>query len=204
MFSATHKMIAELVCDHIHDELGVTLDLKAFRFGSIAPDLKPSMRTIKHTRNGSFDLVKEIGNALIEIKNPITQISMKDFSYKLGVIIHFVCDYFCTPHNDRKYKNIIKHLRYEKGLEKYAFKRKNWNVPALNNAIVNNMWKNTSFEQIIVDKTKEYNNTSASFYSDMEFAIIVSTMATLNIVKQSLAYNRANKFGIADIHFLPA
>lgn len=204
MFSATHKMIAEIVCDHIHDELGVTLDFKAFRYGSIAPDLKLSMRTIKHTRKGSFGLVKELGNGLIEMKSPIKKMSMRDFSYKLGVIIHFVCDYFCTPHNDRKYKNIIRHLRYEKRLERYALKRRDWNIPTLNEAIVNNMWKDSSFEQIIVDKTKEYHDTSASFYSDMEFAIIVSTMAALNIVKTSLANNRVNEFDITGINFMPA
>lgn len=203
MYSATHKMIAAIVHEHIQDELGVTLDLKAFKSGSIAPDIRPSMRTIKHTRKGSYELVRNLGNRLIDNEYSSTELSMKEFSYKLGIIIHFVCDYFCTPHNNEKYKNIVKHLTYEKRLESFAFRKDDWNIPSLNEAIVNNLWKVTSFEKVIMDKSKEYYESSESFYNDMEFAITVSTLTTLIIVRKALVFNRSN-INVTGIKFMPA
>jgi len=205
MYSATHKMIAAIVHGHIQDELGVSLDLKAFKSGSIAPDIRLSMRTIKHNRKGSYDLVRSIGNGLIDNDYSTEEISMKEFSYKLGIIIHFVCDYFCTPHNNEKYKNIVKHLTYEKRLESFAFKKADWNIPSLNEAIVNNLWKVSSFEEVIMDKSKEYYETSkTSFSNDMEFAITVSTLTTLIIVRKALVFNRSNNIGVTGIKFMPA
>jgi hypothetical protein len=115
-----------------------------------------------------------------------------------------VCDYFCTPHNNEKYKNIIKHLTYEKRLERFALKKEDWNIPTLNEAIVNNLWKVSSFEKVIMDKSEEYYETSESFYNDMEFAITVSTLTTLIIVRKALAFNRSNNIGVTGIKFMPA
>lgn len=204
MFGATHKLVANIVYEHIKNELGVCLDLKSFKNGSIAPDIRLSMRTIKHTRKGSFELVKEIGNGLIELDNPYLAINMKRFSYNLGIIIHFLCDYFCTPHNYDEYKNIIKHLRYENKLRKFAHRNDDWNFPKLIEAIDSSDWKSSTFEQIVMDKTLEYRETDRSLINDMEFAVTVSTIATLIIVRTSLANARHKNFGIPSVNFSPA
>ena len=203
MFSATHKMIADIVYAHIEKELGVKLDHKAFRRGSIAPDIRLSMRMIKHTRKGSYELVKKIGNDLILLDTPVSKAEMKMFSYKLGIIIHFLCDYFCTPHNDEKYKNLVKHLRYENKLRKFAFEPVSWNIPALKQAVLDSMWKCSNFEKIITDKSDEYRNCSTSFYNDLEFALIVSTITTLNIVRMSQVRSNSRNCGMADLKLIP-
>lgn len=203
MFSATHKMIADIVYWHVSKELGVKLDRRAFRYGCIAPDIKFGMRIIKHTRKGSYELVKKIGQSLILSNIPVTHAEMKNFSYKLGIINHFLCDYFCTPHNDERYKNIVKHLIYENKLKLYAMKKEDWNIPSVCSAVRSIMWENSSFEKIIQDKTKEYNNITSSFHNDMEFALIVSVVASLNIVKLSLDGSNLKDFEISGMRLIP-
>lgn len=203
MFSATHKMVADIVYAHIERELGVKLNHKAFRYGSIAPDIRLSMRVIKHTRKGSFELVKKLGNDLILLETPVSKTEMKLFSYKLGIIIHFLCDYFCTPHNDARYKNLIKHLRYENKLRKLAYNSKNWNLPAVNQAVLDCMWKGSNFENIINEKSHEYRNSNASYYTDLEYALVVSTIATLNIVRRSQAHSNSQNCGMPDMELIP-
>jgi hypothetical protein len=203
MFSATHKMIADIVYAHIERELGVKLDHKAFRNGSVAPDIRFSMRVIKHTRKGSFELVKRIGNDLILLETPVTKAEMKMFSYKLGIIMHFLCDYFCTPHNDIRYKNLIKHLRYENKLKKLAYHSGSWNMSAVNQAVLECMWKRSDFERIILEKSDEYRNTDASFYKDLEFALVVSTITTLNIVRLSQARSGSQNCGMSEMELIP-
>jgi hypothetical protein len=196
-------MVADIVHTHIERELGVKLDHKAFRHGSIAPDIRLSMRVIKHTRKGSFELVKKLGNDLILLETPVSQTEMKLFSYKLGIITHFLCDYFCTPHNDVRYKNLIRHLRYENKLRKLAYDTESWNMQALNQAVLNNMWKRSSFEKIIAEKSDEYRKSDASYYNDLEFALVVSTITTLSIVRMSQARSDSKNFGMSDMKLIP-
>ena len=93
---------------------------KSFKFGNLAPDLVPTFFTKRHEINSTFDIVEKKINRIIETydyNKGLTRLHTKD----LGVIIHFIADYFTFPHNETYTGTLKEHCTYEKEL-KYALK----------------------------------------------------------------------------------
>jgi 6-pyruvoyl-tetrahydropterin synthase len=86
---------------------------RAFQIGNILPDVKPSFLYKRHEFYGTFE----------EIKERIWQLTSEDLSMnervycrRLGEVIHYVADYFTTPHNNFFTGGFKEHCRYEKQL----------------------------------------------------------------------------------------
>lgn len=89
---------------------------KAFYFGSILPDLKPSFLTKRHTINDTFeDLISEI--RLITVDYDINRGINSYYARHLGVITHYLSDYCTFPHNTVFKGSIKEHVYYEKDLK---------------------------------------------------------------------------------------
>ena len=88
----------------------------AFRFGSLEPDLVPSFITTKHRIDLTFHkLEKKINKVIDEYdKNKGMTIGL---SKDLGVITHYIADYFTYPHNSHYPGNIKDHCHYENHLK---------------------------------------------------------------------------------------
>lgn len=91
---------------------------KAFYFGSILPDCTISFLTRRHSVEETFHILEE------EIKK-ITE----DYDYNkgingyfcrhLGIVTHYIGDYFTFPHNTFYNGTMREHCRYEKELKSY-------------------------------------------------------------------------------------
>lgn len=93
---------------------------KAFYIGSILPDCVPSFVTRRHNIDETFDLLKE------EIVKITDNYDMNKgitgyYCRHLGVITHYIADYFTFPHNKIFTGTMREHCSYEKEL-KFAFK----------------------------------------------------------------------------------
>lgn len=89
---------------------------KAFYFGSILPDCMPSFLTRRHTFDDTFYIVrKEIEN-LVENHSIDNEINRK-FCRKLGVVTHYIADYFTFPHNKNFTGSLKDHCQYENVLK---------------------------------------------------------------------------------------
>ena len=116
MRKKSHVSLAGYITGH---EVDIT-HKAAFKFGSLAPDLVPSFITKKHEIEGTFNIVhKKMGKVLDSYENGrgLTMIETKD----LGVITHYLADYFTFPHNKEYTGSLKDHVMYEKEL-KYALK----------------------------------------------------------------------------------
>ncbi len=122
MQCSTHKLIAHKVYEIMFSEFGITFDYEELLNGSVAPDKKPYLIIIPHTLKQSFWLLKKQTHQLINSSLPVSYEHNKKNSFKMGIIIHLVSDYFCAAHNDVKYLNPITHYIYEKRL-KHFFKK---------------------------------------------------------------------------------
>lgn len=89
---------------------------KAFYFGSILPDCKPSFLTKRHEINGTFDDVKRYIFDLTTFCD-ITARNSRAYFRNLGQVIHYIADYFTFPHNDIYEGNMKDHCMYEKQLK---------------------------------------------------------------------------------------
>ncbi len=93
---------------------------KAFYIGSILPDCVPSFVTRRHTIDETFDLLKE---EIIKITDDydVNKGITGYYCRHLGVITHYIADYFTFPHNRIFTGNMREHCSYEKEL-KFALK----------------------------------------------------------------------------------
>lgn len=93
---------------------------KAFYLGSILPDCVPSFITRKHNIQETFDILKEEIRRITEDFD--TERGINGFYCRhLGVITHYVADYFTFPHNRTFDGTMREHCAYEKEL-KHALK----------------------------------------------------------------------------------
>ncbi|MCX7614628.1 MAG: zinc dependent phospholipase C family protein [Clostridiales bacterium] len=104
-----HTLIASKTCDLLEKEYGFSVHRPAFYFGNILPDTSPKMKRPVH----------RIENWGQQINQMINELETKDFgssrrfSIKLGIVCHFISDFFCLAHNDPYYRRQLVHLIYE-------------------------------------------------------------------------------------------
>ncbi len=89
----------------------------SFYLGSILPDCVPSFLVRKHTFEESFSILeKEIGK-LVSHFNPSKGADCY-FCRHIGVITHYISDYFTFPHNANYPGKLKDHCIYEEELKK--------------------------------------------------------------------------------------
>ena len=101
---------------------GLSLSRVAFVYGNIAPDYVPTLYVRPHftwTCNHMINkFVKELSSTPISADGCIGP----EYSMRLGLLCHFVCDYFCFAHNTDFSGSVIQHITYERDLDEYLRK----------------------------------------------------------------------------------
>ena len=105
MIIFTHMKVAV----HFYHKNPLSLKKWAFIYGNIKPDITALSRKKHHydtTRLIFLESIKDAGNL---------NLSKRERSVALGVVCHFICDYFCMFHAKRPYNeaNILSHIGYE-------------------------------------------------------------------------------------------
>ncbi|AQR97645.1 zinc dependent phospholipase C family protein [Clostridium saccharoperbutylacetonicum] len=105
----------------LHGKIGYTLgkeliskgysmiDTISFVYGSILPDLSFKYRRTAHRKSRDWNIVLNMIDEIIYNKGKINI----NLSIKLGILTHYLCDFFTFPHNEVFKKNIICHELYE-------------------------------------------------------------------------------------------
>ncbi len=93
---------------------------KAFYLGSILPDCVPSFITRKHNIEETFEILRE---EIIKITDnyDVDRGITGYYSRHLGVVTHYIADYFTYPHNAIFKGSLKEHCTYERDL-KFALK----------------------------------------------------------------------------------
>ncbi|MCI8483033.1 MAG: zinc dependent phospholipase C family protein [Lachnospiraceae bacterium] len=116
MRKKSHISLAKYIVDSI-DEQELVKHKKAFYLGSILPDCRPSFITVKHEMEGTFPMVQQELEELVE-RQQRSQINMRVFYRSLGEVIHYIADYFTFPHNAHYTGTLRDHCAYEEQLKK--------------------------------------------------------------------------------------
>lgn len=105
----SHIKIANITLNVIKEDNEVKINKVAYLFGSIAPDLNVAFpkHSIKYT-------IKRWKRRLKRLEKRHPEMIK---SFTLGVIMHYICDYFCYVHNIKSHGP--KHVMYERELNKY-------------------------------------------------------------------------------------
>ena len=99
-----HHKIGKNVCCQLK-ESGFHVNEKLFLLGNLFPDLIHSYIWCRHEYQYSREYVRE---KLDKLKK-----TSRFFSFHLGVLTHYICDYFCYPHSVNYDKGLVQHIFYE-------------------------------------------------------------------------------------------
>lgn len=114
MLTGTHIKLANYIYRILKKKYGIHLNKKNLIYGSVKPDFVKNK--VPHYIDKSIDFIDQEIERLIYDSNDI---GVKEFSRRLGMIMHYISDYFCRAHNTEYYRqNLIPHLKYEKRLAK--------------------------------------------------------------------------------------
>lgn len=120
MLVNTHIIIGKTVIDNIDSDKLFMVSEKNFLYGNVKPDMVSKYKLKKHYLEESFKMIMDKIKYLsrLTLEDIRKRFSMSKFSQELGVICHFLCDFFCVPHSERwEFKHSMnKHIKYEREL----------------------------------------------------------------------------------------
>lgn len=106
-------MMGKSIYDALSAALPVKLNRRWFIYGNIYPDISHYCFTIPHYPDRSIGFVKRLMHSL-----SLANIAPGDrldamFSMQLGVLCHYLCDYYCHVHSSAFTGPLSKHFAYE-------------------------------------------------------------------------------------------
>jgi len=99
-----HHKIGKKISSELK-ELGCYVNERLFLLGNIFPDLCQSYLWRRHEHLHSRNFIHK--------KIEMLKKRPKLFSFHLGVLAHYICDYFCYPHSSVYSENMLQHILYE-------------------------------------------------------------------------------------------
>lgn len=190
MLPQTHKIIADIIFEDVYHDHGIRLNKKRLVYGSIKPDIYSGIPKLKHFKPQSFAVIcQDISNlsANYTEDNPL---AIAKLSQTLGVITHYVSDYFCVPHNDRAtyHKHIISHVQYENKLHRMY---KESDLPT--KACATRQWLDFTRVEKVMNYLDElhgaYSFRSESLLNDLNSSLQASRAVATMIVQQAIQTN---------------
>ena len=120
MFVNTHLLIGKSLVENINENKSFFISDKNFIYGNIKPDISSKYVLQKHYLEESLEMIFTKVEYLCTLNLDCISkyFSISKFSQELGVICHFLCDFFCVPHSRRweMTHSMNKHITYEKEL----------------------------------------------------------------------------------------
>ena len=209
----THKIVAKIVHDRIKEKYNVNLNLDKMLWGSIAPDVLPYYKAKRHYFDESGDYIaREISKLIYFSRYSYSEgneskLFINYMSKKLGIIMHYLCDFVCYPHAYRMtfIENLRKHVKYEQDLALYA--RENKFLEESFRDVIScediNFFESSHIKlekkvkAYLINVIEEYKNSNHSFDNDLNFALNLSTNISILVIESILEYN-----GEFDIQFI--
>lgn len=190
MLINTHFIISKSVFDNLDSSKSFFISEKNFIYGNIKPDISSKYVLNKHYLEESLSMVLEKIKYLCQLTLDSLKkyFSISKLSQELGVICHFLCDFFTTPHSERWEftHSMNKHVAYEKELASYA-KEMNFSNHDLDYKVEHNV------EEFFHSLYKRYKACQSSYENDLIYSSYVCSIV-VNHVLDSILINTANSY----------
>lgn len=186
MDSVSHTRVAHILLAYIEETCGVTFDNSAFIYGNLKPDLAGTYLTKRHNPSIMYDEVMDMIRDFTETYT-IGTTNGRDLSVDLGVICHYVTDFFTYPHNDDIYdRSLLAHYIYEKRTSLRISRRidarkfERWVAPVIPPFTVDALITR------IGEMHARYKGETPSIANDMVYICQITAMVVLSII--NIAY----------------
>lgn len=186
MLPQTHKIIADIIYEDVYKDHQIKLNKTQLIYGSIKPDIYSGFPKLKHFKPQSFSVICNDISALSSSQTEDNPRAISKLSQQIGVVTHYVSDYFCVPHNDRAtyHHHIINHIQYENQLHR-IYKESDLNK----RKVANDQWLDFSNVDIVMNYLDElhdaYSNRSESLLNDFNSSFQASRAVATIIVQQA-------------------
>lgn len=189
MNTFTHLGISVRIMDALREKMNIQLNRAGFMLGNIKPDLSPRLIAIPHFKEDAIGFIQSEIKKLINTKiNPYTECT-REFSENLGIIIHYVSDFFCHVHSQYFKGNQFSHHLYEMNLSNYCRE----NSKKINTYLFEKFKlmkpDSSSICKYLDDLHNEYIQSFScpSYETDMKFALGVTTSLCFNLVSACIS-----------------
>lgn len=179
----THSKMGTFLYKYICKNTKLLINKKSFVYGNIKPDIDKKLRSFPHRIDY---LMGYLQNMIIELTTE--KYKTEDFSEKLGIICHFLCDTFCSFHfyDDLWEKGIYEHLLYEIKLHQmFRSMKKN----SLKIDLAYSIKNFDQFKTIYLILRNEYINDFDNMANNIKYALKFS-MLVIELIQDGLQKNR--------------
>lgn len=191
MILNTHIIFSKIVYKHCLKELNFKLNRILFMYGNIKPDISPTSCRNPHTLKDSLNVVSECFDKLSH-----SELDIKQFSIILGIMCHYISDYFCLYHTEEySNKNIFRHIAYEIILH---FNLRILLIRGKLKLINSRSLPQRNILSIIFNMQREYFKQKRSFLRDITYAV-----STINMTVESIIYFNSHDFSNLESYNLP-
>lgn len=187
MLVQTHRLISQAVDSVIQEKLNISINEEAFVYGSIKPDFYPQLMLMSHYKDSSSQYIFD---RILMLQNHSPSLNPKDlksYSLELGVVSHFLADFFCGAHNEAKKGSLSSHLLYELQLHR-KFADACLRDICLS-AIQNPKMLFLDCKQGIIDYINrshiEYLNKPKDMMNDLLYSLVICTAVTSGLLLRS-------------------
>lgn len=188
MMVNTHKILAINFIESIDNKKLILIKENHFIWGTLKPDCASKYKFKKHYLNESLPMIVKKIQFLssLNLSYIYKHYSLNRFNQELGVICHFLCDYFCVPHHQRwefKSPSAVKdHILYEKDLNKFS---KDFKIKTNLQLNLSNM----DIQNFILSLQNEYEQ-SISFQNDLIFSQFICS-SVINFIFEEVMTNES-------------
>ena len=191
MMMKTHIIISKSLLDNIDDNKQFFLNNKSFIYGNIKPDIFSKYKLKKHYLDESYDMVRNKIEYLstLDLDTLEKYYTKNEFSQEMGVICHFLADFFCVAHSERwEFKHSLRiHVKYESGLTKVA---KDYNLKNDRRQYVDDI--DLFFEKLYC----EYKNNGNFEENDLKYAAYICN-TVINYILERILDNTIKSHTVA-------
>ena len=118
MKSASHHAMGYLLFSALERE-GVLLNREQFVLGNLLPDYLPELILAPHFTSKCQREIGLFTGVLAAQRISAGAELPPDYSLRLGILCHYITDYFCFAHSREFPQNLARHSSYEQALDGY-------------------------------------------------------------------------------------
>lgn len=171
-----HLSLASKFRPILEEKLDIKIKPLSFLYGNIRPDIKKTKIMKYHVNHYCLEHINRLTNNIYsDIEND--NLTYNKFVIELGSIFHFICDYFCLPHNEYYKGSRSQHHIYEQN-EVFYIKK---NADKILENLLNFQYDFTSSKDVlsaIKSLHDDYSNDT-SLDNDFEKDVVYSSRACL-------------------------
>lgn len=123
MNSYSHIRIGRMVLRRLQSEYHVSLPSTVFLWANCRPDYSFKYKRIPHYKEPMNEIFAQLVNEISRCRWEKCELVF--IADRLGVICHFLCDFFCYAHSPSFNGGITEHIRYESKLNRFLKEHRN-------------------------------------------------------------------------------